>query len=35
MDIQVAEARDLGIRAALTRGSMSLSDRAGGCRPRP
>ncbi|MET3414325.1 8-oxoguanine deaminase [Methylobacterium sp. 1030] len=33
MDIQVAEARDLGIRAALTRGSLSLSDRAGGLSP--
>ncbi len=33
MDVQVAEARALGIRAAITRGSMSLSDREGGLPP--
>ncbi|SFJ04860.1 8-oxoguanine deaminase [Methylobacterium brachiatum] len=33
VDIQVEEARGLGIRAAITRGSMSLSDREGGLPP--
>ena len=33
VDIQVEEARSLGIRAAITRGSMSLSDREGGLPP--
>jgi len=33
VDIQVEEARNLGIRAAITRGSMSLSDREGGLPP--
>ena len=33
VDVQVDEARSLGIRAAITRGSMSLSDRDGGLPP--
>jgi len=34
IDIQVAEARRMGIRAVLTRGSMSLSQEEGGLPPR-
>ncbi|MGL1367527.1 8-oxoguanine deaminase, partial [Vibrio parahaemolyticus] len=33
VDVQVDEARSLGIRACVTRGSMSLSDREGGLPP--
>jgi 8-oxoguanine deaminase len=34
VDVQVDEARNLGIRAFVTRGSMSLSDREGGLPPQ-
>jgi 8-oxoguanine deaminase len=34
IDVEVEEARRLGIRVVLTRGSMNLWSRTAGCRPR-